>query len=316
MDIQKKKRALIEVVWMVALICMLTIVGAYIPALALVIFFVPTPFIVLGKRYGTKLGILSVVAWGLIIVRFFGIYSMFFIVLFGMTSIVIVYMMNKEYKPQQVFGAGAFAALIGLILSIYLGSKIFGVDLIVQISEGFKKSMEMQIDIYQTMGMEQQNLAEFKKSLESVTQLITMAIPAEMVIISSFFAYINYKFAIRILRKTNDKIQGLPLLKDIRLPKNIIMGTFLIMLLTMATRYFKFANYQSLVLNIFLIFQLVYFIQGLAVISYFLNVSRLNRLVRIIIYTLLLFNGSGMVILAIVGFTDALVNLRKLKTEN
>ncbi|WP_243116571.1 DUF2232 domain-containing protein [Marinisporobacter balticus] len=313
---QEKKRAIVEAVLVVVLMSIFTIVGVYIPVLTLFILFIPTSFIILGKRYGTGFAILSVVAWGVITGGVLGIYSMFFVGVFGMTAIVIVYMMNKGYSAQKVLGAGTLTSLISILLAIGSASKTFGVDVIEQMSETFAQSMNMQIKMYETIGIEPYKLELLKKTIVSGVELVIMSIPAEIIIVSTFFAYMNYRFAMGILKKIDKKIEPLPPLRRLRLPKNIIMGTILIMILTTVTQYFGFANYQSLVLNIFLIVQLVYFLQGFAVISHFLYVFRMNTLLRILIYTLFVFNGSGMFIMAVIGFIDAMINLRKLKTEN
>ncbi|QEK13503.1 DUF2232 domain-containing protein [Crassaminicella thermophila] len=317
MNIQKKTRAMVEAALMTALTCIFAIMGTYIPVLTFILFFIPVPFIVLGKRHGIHFVILSIVASGIIVGSFTEpLQSIFVIGLPGITAIVMGYMMNKEYSPYKVLAGGSLAALVASLLSISIGSMIIGVDIVSQMSEAFKEAMDIQIKMYQTIGMEPEKLETLKKTLEATIQLVLMAIPAMLIFSSVFLSYINYVLTIRVLNRIGHKAESLPPLRYIRLPKSILMGTFLIIGLTMATKYFKIVSYQSLVLNVFLIFQFVYFIQGLAVVSYFLHAFNLRKVLRVLIYILLLFNGMGTFMVAMIGFVDAIVNLRKLKTDH
>ena len=62
MSFRKNTRALVEAALMVAITCIFGIVGTYIPLLAFILFFIPIPFIILGKRHGIRFVILSIIA--------------------------------------------------------------------------------------------------------------------------------------------------------------------------------------------------------------------------------------------------------------
>ncbi|QXM06986.1 YybS family protein [Crassaminicella indica] len=319
MNTQKKTRALVEAALMAALISIFTILLIYIPILTPVIFLVPVPFIILGKRQGIYFTILAVVVWGLVITSLIGLMQTIFLVLFiGIPAIAMGYMMNKSYAPYKVLAGGAVAALLGMLLSISLVNVLSNVNVIDQVIKQMKTAMDIyikQMEMYKDMGVEPYKIKELKESLELFIQIIAMTIPAGMIVGSAFFVYMNYVIAIRILKRIGYKVEGLMPLRYMSLPKSFIMGTFLIVGLTAITKYLNVVDFQTLVLNEFLIFQLIYFIQGIAVVSYFLNHFKITKVLRIFIYLLLLFSREGVLIIAVLGFIDAIINFRKLKRD-
>ncbi|WZL73113.1 YybS family protein [Clostridiaceae bacterium 35-E11] len=316
MNIQNKTRAMIEAALMVAITCVFGIIGTYIPVLTFILFFIPVPFIILGKRHGMSFTVLSIIASAMIIGSFTEpIYSIFVVVLPGVTAIVMGYMMKKEYSPSKILIGGALAALISSLLSIRLGSLISGVEILSHMSEVFEEMTNMQIGMYKSMGVGEENLQNLEMTLEATRKLAMMIVPSAIILSSAFLAYINYVLTIHILRRIGYKVETLPPLRYFRLPRSILMGTFLIAGLTMAARYFGFANYTTLVLNVFFIFQFIYLIQGLAVMSYFMISYRFAKPLRIFIYLFLLLSQRGAFIVATIGFIDAFVNLRKLKID-
>ncbi|WP_199872899.1 YybS family protein [Inediibacterium massiliense] len=314
---QHKTRAMVEVSLLIALISVFTIIGTYIPVLTFIIFFLPTPFIILGKRHGMYYIGLAILIWTMITGSFIGpIESIFLSILMGGTAAIMAYLMKKDASVGKILAGGTFVCLIGMVLSIQLSAKVMGIDLISQMKEAFEQSMNMQMSMYETVGMEKIQLEQLKKTLEMGMQMLVLTIPGAIIISSTILPFANYTLTCKILKKLGYETKALPPLKYVRLPKSFLMGTFLIIGLTMLTRYFNFVNYQSLVVNVFLILQLVYFIQGIAVMSYFFHALKMSKPVKILLYILILFSGKGIFLLATVGFIDCFMDLRKLKTRN
>ena len=316
MNSQKKTRAMIEASLMAALTCIFAIVGTYIPFLAFVLLFIPIPFIVLGKRHGMQFVVLSIIASAIIIGSLTEpIYSIFVVALPGITAIVMGYLMNKEYSPGKVLAGGAVAALISSLISISLTALISGVGTITQISEILKEVTDMQIAIYGRMGMEAQQLEQMKASMANSMQVASMIIPAAIMLSAVFLAYINYMLTVQVLRRIGYKVEQLSPLREFYLPKSILMGTFIIIGLTMVMRYVNIIDYTTLVANVFVIFQFIYLIQGLAVVSYFMTAFHMGKALKIILLLFILLNQMGLFMVAMIGFVDVFVNFRKLKNK-
>ncbi|MEW9121395.1 MAG: YybS family protein [Thermotaleaceae bacterium] len=316
MNTQEKTRALIEASLMTAITCIFAVIGTYIPVLTFILYFIPVPFIILGKRHGMNFVILSIIASAIIIGSLTEpIYSVFVVILPGIVAVVMGYMMKKGYSPGKVLAGGAVAALISSGLSIALASAISGINAFAQMSTMFEEGIEMYIGIMQQMDIQGENIDQIRISLENTAKMAAMVIPAAIMMSAVFLAYINYVLTVYILNRIGYKAEMLPPLRNIRLPKSILMGTFLIILLTYLTRYLNVVNYETLVVNVFVILQFIYFVQGIAVMLYFMNLYQLRKPMRVLIFVFLLFNQMGAFIIAMLGLTDALMNLRKLEHQ-
>ncbi len=316
MNFRQNTRAMVEAALMVAVTCIFGIAGTYIPVLTFVLFLIPVPFIILGRRHGMRFMLLSIIASSFIIgMLTMPIYSIFVVVLPGITAIVMGYMMNKGYKPVQVLIGGALASIASSVLSMSLASALAGISTMDQIAEIFREVLDMQIGIYKNIGTEPEKIEGIRENLEATIQMAMTIIPAAIVLSSSFLAYINYVLTVYVLNRIGYKSKILPPIQHFRLPKSILMGTFLIIALTITTKYFKIVNYKTLMLNVIVIFNFVYFIQGLAVVSYYMMAFHIHKLLRIFVFLFLLFNRFGFFAVSILGFIDVFVNFRKLKTN-
>ena len=280
-------------------------------------FFIPVPLTVLGKKHGLKFTILAVFASGMIIGMFTEpIYSIFITMLYGSASVAMGYMMNKRYEPSKILLSTMLVAIISLALCIQIASKISGIDLIAQMTDAFDQAIHMSLSIQGKMGTNPEQMEQMKLILEKSLEMIKMMIPFMIISAGAFLAYINYRLTTYVLKRLGHKVEELPHIREVHLPKSIVMGTFLIMGLTLMTKNVGFANYTTLVLNVFLIFQFIYLIQGLAVVSYFMHNYKLRKPLRILIYIFLLLNQMTAFMLAIIGFIDAIINVRKRKSDH
>jgi len=313
LNTQKRTRGMVEASLMTALTCLFAIVGTYIPLLAFVLLFIPIPLIVLGKRHGIHFVVLSIIASAIIIGSLTEpVYSIFVVALPGITAIVMGYLMNKDYPPGKVLAGGAVAALISSLLSISLTALISGVGSIKSISEMFKEISEMQLSMSRTLGMGDQELEKMRTTLESTMEIATMIIPSEIMMSSVFLAYINYVLTIQVLKRIGYKVEPLKPFKEFSLPKSILMGTSIIAVLSIFMKYVPGIDYNTLVANVFVVFQFIYLLQGLAVVIYFMAKINLGKALRTVLIVFLFFNQMGLFIIAVVGFIDIIVNFRKI----
>lgn len=319
MDTQKKTRALIEASLMAAIAAILAIVHTYVPFLGFILYFIPVPFIILGKRHGIGFSILSVITAAVIVGSLTQPLTMFVILLPGIIAVVMGYMMNKQYSASMIFLGGSIAAIVSLILSNSLATAVSGMSMYQILNEVFTEAGRIQIEFMQSIGMDAANVEQRRIEMENMTKLILMIIPTLIIMGGVFFTYINYVLTVFILKRIGYKAEAippkLPPLKELRLPRSFLMGTLLIIILTALTRYLNIVHFDTLVVNIFLIFQFIFFIQGLAVILFFMSVYKASKLLRIVIFFFLLFNPMGAFMVAMIGLIDSFLNLRKLQSE-
>lgn len=316
MRIQNKTRALVEAALIVAITSIFVIIGNYIPFLSLLLIFLPVPFMILGKRHGAYMEILSIATAGMVIGSLIGPMPMLFLFIqFGIMAMVMGYMMRKEYAVGKVWAGGAVASLVSTLLIISLISAVNGVNLAEQMMEAMKKSVDMTMSFYRGMGVDADKLNELEKMYDYMLHTTGMILPSAVILAAVFSSYINYTLTAFILNRIGHKTATFQPFRYFRLPKSIIMGTIIILVLTYVTGYLKIVNYETLMVNVSYLFHMVFFIQGLAVISFLTSAYGLGKPLKIFIYILAVLNPLGRTAAILLGLADAFADFRKLKNS-
>ncbi len=314
MEKQNKARSLAEAAMIVGIASLFTIIGNYIPFLTILLFLLPVPFMILGKRQGVYIEALSMIVTGVIVGGFIGIWSA--VLLFSLTSIVAVtmgYMMDKKYDPMKIWAGGMIAFVASIVLIMGVVTFAVGNNVVHELMRTLNESKDIAISLYSGMGIEPGRLAQMETAYEAFIVIFGMTFPSILILISVAFSYINYLLTAYILNKVGDRTPVLPQFKYFKLPDSIIMGTVIILLLTYITQYIRIVDFNTLSANVSLLFRGAFFIQGLAVISFLIEKYRLGRLYRIFVFVYVLLSVSGGLMAIILGLVDVFVDFRKLK---
>ncbi|MBB6218730.1 uncharacterized protein YybS (DUF2232 family) [Anaerosolibacter carboniphilus] len=314
MEKQDKARSLAEAAMIIGIASLFTIIGNYIPFLTILLFLLPVPFMILGKRHGLYVEILSIGITGAIVGGFIGIWSS--VILFSLTSIVAItmgYMMDKKYDPMKIWAGGIIAFVTSIVLVMGLVTFAMGNNVVQELMNALNESKDMAISLYSGMGIEPGKLEQMETAYEAFIVVFGMTFPSILILISVVFSYVNYLLTAYILNKIGDKTPIFPQFKYFKLPDSIVMGTVIILLLTYLTQYIRVVDFNTLSANVSLLFRTAFFIQGLAVISFLIEKYRLGRLYRIFVFVYVLFSGPGGLMTVILGLIDVFADFRKLK---
>ncbi|WDV45864.1 DUF2232 domain-containing protein [Clostridiaceae bacterium M8S5] len=269
----------------------------FINSFSIFLLLYPTVFIVLGVKADIKYCILSLVATSLLISMVTNIViGIFIFVQFGLLAVVIAYMINKEYKLIEICIGGSVVCLLSMSVLIIAVSYVTQVD--------FIERVNVNLDI----------IIKFTKQ-DINKELTILTLPTVAILVSLIFTYVNYLLSVVILHRLKISTMTIPKFNRFRLPNNIILGTLVILILSVAIRYLKVFYYDTIFLNVMMLTSTFYFIQGLAVLMYFMKKLKVSKiLVVIIVITLVLYLRAS-IIISMLGFIDALVDLRRLKKE-
>lgn len=280
----------------------------------IIILFYPVPFVILGVKHKTKYNIYSIIASSILIGILTDIFTGITIFLvFGLISVTITYMINKNYKPQQILIGGTMAAILTILLIVILIGYITGVSFFVQLSNFLTDTAKFQLDILKEMEIPSQELAMFKELLMATIEYVIIVIPATFIISSVFIVYINYWMATAILKRLGYKTVEVPSFIHFRLPSNIIMGSLVIIAAALAIRYMKLFYYETIFINTLIILSFVFFMQGLSVVVFLMDKRNMHRITKAILIILIIMNVPLSLIITFIGLLDVLLDFRKLK---
>lgn len=169
--------------------------------------------------------------------------------------------------------------------------------------------------IVSMLGMEKVPYNERVNTLTKVYTYAINALPATMIVWSTIIAYFEYMLISRVSRKAKHPLPELAKLKDFSMPKKALWGWILIYLMTFAVTLLGFMDSSVLQINIQVLFQFAFQIQGLAVVFYFCDSKKWPKIVAVILCLVFFPTAIGQMLLCVIGFLDLGFELRKIITR-
>lgn len=218
-------------------------------------------------------------------------------------------------KRESSFKIFTFSSLVFFVslLAILVIVKLLGVDIVKIMETSFGEMLAMQLETFESMGLSNYEFFSMKELLEDLFKQVLIIIPSILLLISFFVGYINYLLSGIILKSFDIQIVEMPKFSRISLPKDIILGSLLMIGLTFLVGKLGFSYYEAVLINIGSLLTVGFFIQGFSVADYLLNKLQFKLFFKIIIYITFIFNQTFISIITIVGFVDLVFDMRKIR---
>lgn len=305
--------SIVESILVFAVSTLLAIFGIYYFPFILALY--PVLFIVLGIRQGVIYGItalaISCLSLGYVTDTMSGIFAL---TAFAPLTVSIMYGIKGRRRPIEILSISTLIFMICLIANIIIEGDIEGVNIISQLRDAFKQTMDMQIAMLEEYQLTNFELFQLKNKLENDFKFFLNTIPSIMIIVSFIVAYINYLVSSLILRKLGYGVVFIPRFSRFKLPRNIIVGIGIMFITTILLGNLELFNMEAVVSNLYVLGFLVFFLQGLSVIDYKLLQKKIGIIFRLFILamTIILSPLIGG-ILVITGILDVIFDFRKFR---
>ncbi|MFA6983186.1 MAG: DUF2232 domain-containing protein, partial [Sedimentibacter sp.] len=128
-----------------AMITGILVIIAYLSSfITLLMFFYPTPAIILGKRKGLKYSILALIASDLIISMLLGVHTgLVFLILYTPLAVALTYGICRDEDANKTILFGTAAYMISFVLYILFLNFIMDINFIERVAEMYDQSFEM-----------------------------------------------------------------------------------------------------------------------------------------------------------------------------
>lgn len=274
----------------------------------------PIAFIVLGIRNGMKYNIISMIISILLLGLFADKTIVFFMLLaFTPISVVLNYLVAKRKSSQETMLYTTIVALISYIITITLLGKVTGISFINQLEEAFSQALKSQIKLLNDMGLSSYEMYETTDNLRNIYEYMILIIPSTIIMFSMFTAFLNSVVSTSILRKMGYGIVSVPKFSYFKLPDDIILGTIVIYIGVFILKALKTLYHETILINVTLLISFFFFLEGLAVIIFYLNKSKLNKVIKGILIIFIIATVPLSAIISIVGFLDIIFDFRRIR---
>ncbi len=280
----------------------------YIPVVSYLTLFLPAMFAVVWIRRGRHYGVLSVcVASVISFILGFPAESFMILVYGGLISGLMSEGIRNELKASQVILLGTIGAAFSTIIIFTFTELVTGIGLTQIMTQAFEDSKE----IMKTLQLESSEGIDLDSQMELMMTQLRNMLPF-ILIMSGMFTSVANHWAIRKgLKRIRYNIPEAGLFRDFELPRNVFLGSMIMMLLSWLTGVFGISNSELLFLNILLIVVFVFSIQGAAVAIFFMYHYKFPRS-AVVAFTVggVLFYSMLQFPLFVLGMLETIINLR------
>lgn len=304
-----------------AMITGILVIIAYLSSfISILMFFYPTPAIILGKRKGLKYAALALIASDIIISMLLGLQTgLMFLIMYTPLALALTYGVCNDEDANKTILFGSAAYMISFVVFILALNAIMGINFVEQLAEMYEESFQMTKGFFESVpeGARSEQMEQAIKSIEETAPMmnfiVTNVFPAIMIVASVITSYVNYFVASRFARRFSLNVRQHEGIGYFSFPRNFMIAMAGLLLLSFLLSSLNI-DIGIIQLNLFTIVFMAMLLQGFAVLKFFIDKSKMGKVVRVVMLLMVVMMSLQFsVFYAILGLIDLTVNLRKIK---
>jgi len=276
--------------------------------------FLPLPVLFYRSKLGRKIGLIvpgAAMTILLVLAGGISIDVVFFLeMLFLGFLLSELFEMNLSVEKTVMYACGG--VLLTGVVGLVLYSNLSATGIYSLVSVYIAQNLEMTVALYQGMGASEEFVQKFSNSLEQIQYGLIRIIPAMVTASFLLVTWSNLLMARPILKSRGLFFPEFGPLKLWKAPDSLIwvlIGCGGLLMLPGSTL-------KIVGLNILLVLLMIYFFQGIAIVSFFFEKKQFPRPLRVFFYTLIAIQQIVLLVVIGLGIFDMWINFRKPKSKN
>jgi uncharacterized protein YybS (DUF2232 family) len=276
--------------------------------------FLPLPILFYRSKLGRTTGLVVPVVSLILMIAVTGRFSVD--IMFFVELLLLGYLLSELFELDMTVEKTILYACGGILLAGFVGlilySNLSGTTLYGLVSAYVAANLEMTLALYESMGVSEESIYNLDKSLDQIRYVLIRILPAMIIVSSLFVTWSNLLIAKPLFKKKGLFFPDFGTLNLWKAPDSLIW--FLIAcgaLLLVPAHPLKIIG-----LNGLLVILMIYFFQGIAVVSFFFEKKKFPRFLRLIFYSLIALQQIFLLFIIGIGLFDMWMNFRKLNLNN
>lgn len=312
MNLNKKTTIMTESAVTATLMTIFIFLGLYLTPI--IFFLYPISFIIIGVRHNIKASISTMVVSSLLVSMLIDPFiSIFINALFGLLAIALTFMINKGYDSYKTIVVGTLASFLSTVITMTVTGYVVGIKIYDMLKKYFDSILSTQSSLLSEMNLSSNQINEMMDLVAEAVDYTLLIFPVIIIVFSLFSTYINYLISSVMLKRLNHKDIKIPVFSKFRLPSDIILGVVVIGIGSSIISYYELFYYDTIIMNILVLGVFIFFLQGLSVIVFLLNKTKISSILKGLIIGFLVLTGELMTIIALIGLADTIFDFRKIK---
>lgn len=305
-----------------AMITGILVILAYMSSFfSIVTFFYPLPAVLLAKRKGFKYSAMSLLAADILVSILLGFQTgVVFFILYTPLSLSFIYCILKNMNAEKTVLVSSTIYMISFVLLILLMQIFLNINFVQTLVETINESIDITKDMVLTMNTQRNNqqLDEVLLNMDNMKEVMSnnlkLLLPTFVILASVAVSFTNYFVVSKLSRRFSIEINQIKDFGHISLPRTFFLSMAALLLISYLFVFLK-VNISAVQYNLFMITIIGMFIQGFAVLKFFLNKLRTNKIFRILIMICVFIYPIFSEILVLLGMIDLIFDLRRIRNN-
>jgi uncharacterized protein YybS (DUF2232 family) len=300
-----------DVIMAIAITTLISMAALYLRLLGpLVGLFIPLPILFYRSKLGRSSGLLILMSVSLIVASFVGWHSIStaaFLFEVGLVGLILpeVFEMNLSVEKTVAITAGVVITTGAMMLLLY--SLLTATSPWAAVSDYLDKSARLALAMYGEMDVPEEDISALAQSLEGILYVAIRIIPAIVIVATLFVVWSNLLFARLLLPSKRLCYPDFGRLNQWKAPDRLVwvaIGSGILLL-------FSHPGLKMVGLNNLIVMMMIYFFQGIAIVSFYFEKKQFSRVLRILLYGLIAVQQLLLVVVIVVGFFDIWIDFRR-----
>ena len=274
--------------------------------------FVPLPILFYRFKLGRSLGLLILTAVTLIVTSIASrdsIGTAAFLFELGLVGLILpeVFKMNLSVEKTVGITAGVVLTAGAVMLALY---SLFSTNSPwAVVSDYLEKSVKLGLAMYREIDPSEEKIGVVARSLEGILYVMLRIMPAVMIVITLFVVWSNLLLARFILRSKQLFYPDFGKLNQWKAPEPLVWvaiasGVLLLM---------SHPGLKVLAINGLIVIMMIYFFQGIAIVSFYFEKKQFPKILRALFYGLIAMQQLLLLVVIAVGFFDMWIDFRRTR---
>lgn len=214
---------------------------------------------------------------------------------------------ESQFSVEKTMLITCGLVFLGGAFSLILFSAAFGHSLLADFSQLVAHNREFLLQLYRGMGMPAERMSDFTRFLDEIQNMVIRILPALTITTTLFVIWVNLLLGRHLLKSRHKAYPAYGKLNLWQAPDYLVWGVIGCGLLMLVPDGLA----KTFGLNGLLTLMMIYFFQGIAIISFFFEKKQVPRFAKILLYALLALQEILLVVI-VIGFIDVWANFRKV----
>ncbi len=226
---------------------------------------------------------------------------------FGLAGMAMAWTAKKNYTAETIILLPSLIILGAIVFYLIYGGMQLSMSPRQLMEKQIADTVDVIIKLYDRLPLSPEEISAIKDGKPKVMQLFTRIFPALCAIAVLFTTWGNALIGNKLLYQQGAALPQLSALSQWKAPNRLVW----IFLAAGGLSFMPETNFRYSGINIFLIASFIYFLQGMAIVSFFFQTRNIPPFFRWVFYFFIAIQQMLMIAIAILGFADIWINFRK-----